>query len=68
MYATLLFLEDICHDFIWRVNTLSTNLGFCNISNYLCHTVHLSMAYVCGTYKTNVLNVNKTPCFTFKMI
>ena len=25
-------VKDMCHDFIWRVNALSANLGFCNIS------------------------------------
>ena len=23
--------------------------------NYLCRTLHVSMVYVCGTYKTNML-------------
>ena len=25
-------VKDMCHDFIWRVNALSANFGFCNIS------------------------------------
>ena len=25
-------VKDMCHDFIWRVNALSANLDFCNIS------------------------------------
>ena len=24
--------KDMCHDFIWRLNSLSANFGFCNIS------------------------------------
>lgn len=25
-------VKDMCHDFIWRVNALSANFGFCNIN------------------------------------
>ena len=25
-------VKDMCHDLIWRVNALSANFGFCNIS------------------------------------
>ena len=25
-------VKDMCHDFIWRLHSLSANFGFCNIS------------------------------------
>ena len=45
----------MCLDFIWRLNSLSANFGFCNVSTkrhlLLCRIVPLSMVYVSGTCK-----------------
>ena len=56
MQATLLVLAltrlwlQICHEFIWRVNALSANLGFCNISTKR----QLFMSYCTSFYDSGV--------------
>ena len=46
-------VKDMCHDFIWRLNSLSANFGFCNIST----THQLFMSYSISVYGVRLWNL-----------
>ena len=46
-------IKDMCHDFIWRVNALSANVGFCKIST----NRQLFMSYCTSFYGVCLWNL-----------